>query len=254
MMMKSNKIKLILIYSLVLLTIVVFLPISNTGADSNTTEIKIDTLPETVLFDIKNFKPGDWAPREFTIQNNGNLDFSYNIKARLKSGTEKLYNVFDLKIEDSSKVIFEGDLKDFNGLSPRQLKSHAEEKLTLTVTFPSDPGNEYQGLQTEVEFIIYAEGDNPPPPPPDGEDPGDGENPGDGDGTNPPDNNENEPPNNNPTPTKPSDPPSNDTGSLPKTGEENPIFIILSGVFISIAGFGLLLIKKSILPNPFKRG
>jgi LPXTG-motif cell wall-anchored protein len=105
--------------------------------------------------------------------------------------------------------------------------------------------------------------DGDPPDPPDDGDPPDP--PDDGDPPDPPDDNEpppndneppntNEPPSNNPTPTKPADPPSKDTGSLPQTGEENPILIILSGFFISLAGLGLLLIKKSIIPNPFKRG
>ncbi|MFC0236659.1 LPXTG cell wall anchor domain-containing protein [Fictibacillus phosphorivorans] len=233
MMFKSNKIKLILIYSLVFLTIVVFTPIGNTGADSSTPEIKIDTLPEKVLFDIENFKPGDWAPRELTIQNNGNQDFSYNIQSRMKAGSEELYNQFQLKIEDKSGLVFQGDLKNFKGLDPRPLAAFSEETLTLTVEFPYISGNEFQGLNTEVEFVLYAEGKNEPPPP-------DTEDPDEDNGSTPPSNDSN-------------NSPAKDTGSLPQTGEDNPIFIILSGLFISMAGIALLLIKKSILPNPFKR-
>lgn len=232
MRLSLNLFKLILIYSVVLLTIVVFLPISSTGADSNTPEIKIDTLPESVLFNIKDFKPGDWAPRVLTIQNNGNQDFSYNLQSRMKSGSEKLYNQFQLKIEDQSGIIFEGDLKDFKGLDPRPLTAFSEEKLTLTVEFPYKSGNEFQGLETEVEIVLFAEGkDNQTPP---NNEETDGEN-----GNNPPDN---------------KNPPTKGSGSLPQTGEENPILIILSGLFISMAGLALLLVKKSINSNPFKRG
>lgn len=233
MKLSLNLFKLILIYSVVLLTIVVFLPISSTGADSSTPEIKIDTLPESVLFNIKDFKPGDWAPRVLTIQNNGNQDFSYNIQSRMKSGSEKLFNVFQLKIEDQSGIIFKGELKDFKGLDPRHLAAFSEEKLTVTVEFPYVSGNEFQGLDTEVEFVLYAEGKNEPPPP-------DKEEPDEDNGSTPPGNNNN-------------NPPAKDNGSLPQTGEDNPIFIILSGLFISMAGLALLLVKKSILPNPFKR-
>jgi LPXTG-motif cell wall-anchored protein len=235
MKLNSNKFKLILIYSCIILIAAVFIPIGNTGADSSTPEIKIDTLPEKVLFDIDNFKPGDWAPRELTIQNNGNQDFSYNIQSRMKSGSEKLYNQFQLKIEDKSGIVYQGDLKDFKGLDPRPLAAFSEEKLTVTVEFPYISGNEFQGLNTEVEFVLYAEGKNEPPPP-------DTENPDkdEDNGNTPPSNDSN-------------NPPAKDTGSLPQTGEENPFFIILSGLFISMAGLALLLIKKSILPNPFKR-
>jgi LPXTG-motif cell wall-anchored protein len=218
---------------LIIINIIYLLPIGNTGADSSTPEIKIDTLPEKVLFDIKDFKPGDWAPRVLTIQNNGNQDFSYNVQARMKSGSQKLYDQFLLKIEDGSGLIFQGDLKDFKGLDPRPLAAFSEVKLTVTVEFPYVSGNESQGLNTEVEFVLYAEGKNEPTPP-DTEDPGQ-----DNEGTPPGNSNDN--------------PPAKDTGSLPQTGEDNPIFMILSGLFISIAGLALLLVKKSILPNPFKR-
>lgn len=231
MKINSNKLKLILIYSCVLLAVAVFIPIGKTGADSTTPEIKIDTLPEKVLFDIDNFKPGDWAPRVLTIQNNGNQDFSYNLQSRMKSGSEKLYDQFQLKIEDQSGIIFEGNLKDFKGLNPRPLAAFSEEKLTITVEFPFQSGNEFQGLETEVEIVLFAEGkDNPTPP--------DNEETDGGNGNNPPENN----------------PPTKGSGSLPQTGEDNPIIIILSGLFISLAGLALLLVKKSIITNPFKRG
>ncbi|WP_226536312.1 LPXTG cell wall anchor domain-containing protein [Fictibacillus halophilus] len=235
MKLNSNKFKLTLIYSCIILIAAVFIPIGNTGADSSTPEIKIDTLPEKILFDIDNFKPGDWAPRELTIQNNGNQDFSYNIQSRMKSGSEKLYNQFQLKIEDKSGMVYQGNLKDFKGLDPRPLAAFSEEKLTVTVEFPYISGNEFQGLNTEVEFVLYAEGKNEPQPP-DTEDPDeDGDN-----GSTPSSNDSN-------------NPPAKNTGSLPQTGEDNPIVMILSGLFVSMAGLTLLLIKKSILPNPFKR-
>lgn len=233
MKLNSNKFKIILIYTCILLVATVFIPIGNTGADSSTSEIKIDALPEKVLFDLDDFKPGDWAPRVLTIQNNGNQDFTYNLQSRMKSGSRKLFNVFQLKIEDTSGVIFNGDLKDFRGLDPRPLAAFSDEKLTVTVEFPYVSGNEYQGLGTDVEFVLYAGGENAPPPT-------DTEKPNQDNGSTPPGNNSNKPP-------------STDTGSLPQTGEDNPIFIILSGLFISMAGLALLLVKKSILPNPFKR-
>ncbi|MFG6496215.1 LPXTG cell wall anchor domain-containing protein [Fictibacillus sp. UD] len=234
MKLNSNKFKLILIYSCIILIATFFIPIGSTGADTSTPEIKIDTLPEKVLFDIDNFKPGDWAPRELTIQNNGNQDFSYNIQSKMKSGSEKLYNQFQLKIEDKSGMVYQGDLKDFKGLDPRPLAAFSEEKLTVTVEFPYISGNEFQGLNTEVELILYAEGKNEPPPP-------DTEKPDEED-------NDSTPPGNDST-----NPPEKNTGTLPQTGEDNPIFIILSGLFISMAGLALLLVKKSILQNPFKR-
>lgn len=233
MMVKSIMFKLLIVNCLLLLIILFFIPIGNTGADSTTSEIKIDALPQKVLFDIDNFKPGDWAPRVLTIQNNGNQDFSYNIQARKKSGSTKLFNIFHLTIEDQSDVLFNGELKDFKGLKRRSLAAFSEEKLTVTVEFPYVSGNEFQGLDTEVEFVLYAEGESEPPrtdPDNPAGDDGGSETPGNNDGS----------------PNKP-------TGSLPQTGEDNPLFVILTGLFLSMAGIALLIVKKSILPNPFKR-
>ncbi|MBY6037206.1 LPXTG cell wall anchor domain-containing protein [Fictibacillus nanhaiensis] len=238
-----NRLKFIMLLSCIFLLLILFLPIGSTGADSTTPQIKIDTLPAHVVFDIENFKPGDWAPRELIIQNNGNQDFLYNIKSTMKSGSEILYKQLQIKVESQASVLFEGGLDEFIGFkSPRSLTSFSEEKLKVTVSFPYESGNEFQGLSTVVELHIHAEGDSPDDPGKDDDD----------DGNHPPD--KNEPPNNNPTPTKPADPPNKDTGSLPQTGEENPFLILLTGFFISLAGLGLLLVKKSILPNPFKRG
>jgi LPXTG-motif cell wall-anchored protein len=288
--MKKSYLKLISIYSIFILTIVLFLPTGNTGADTAVKEIDLATLPEGVLFNVSNLKPGDLMIRELTIQNNGNQNFTYNFESRKKSGSNLLYNQLQLEVKDGSSILYEGSLGSFVELNPRTLTRFSEEMLTLSVEFPYESGNEFQGLATEVEFILYAEGRNNPPDPPDDGDPPDPPDdgdppdppddgdppdppddgdppdpPDDGDPPDPPDDNEpptddneppgtNEPPSNNPTPTKPADPPSKGTGSLPQTGEENPLFIILSGFFISLAGLGLLLIKKSIIPNPFKRG
>jgi LPXTG-motif cell wall-anchored protein len=232
-LLNSNKFKLLLIYICILLVAAVFIPIGNTGADSTTPEIKIDALPQKVLFDIDNFKPGDWAPRVLTIQNNSNQDFSYNIQVRMKSGSTKLFNIFHLTIEDKSEVLFNGELKDFKGLEWRSLAAFSEEKLTVTIEFPYVSGNEFQGLDTEVEFVLYAEGESEPPPT-------DPNNPGGDDG-------ESETPGHNGgSPNKP-------TGTLPQTGEDNPLFLILTGLFLSMTGIALLLVKKSNLPNLFKR-
>jgi LPXTG-motif cell wall-anchored protein len=285
--MRKSHLKLIAIYSIFILTVVLFLPTGKTGADTAVKEIDLATLPANVLFNVSNLKPGDLMIRELTILNNGNQNFTYNFDSRKKSGSDLLYNQLQLEVKDNSTVLYNGSLGSFTGLNPRALSSHSQEKITLTVEFPYESGNEFQGLGTEVEFILYAEGRNNPPDPPDDGDPPDPPDdgdppdppddgdppdpPDDGDPPDPPDDNEpptddneppgtneppntNEPPSNNPTPTKPAVPPSKDTGSLPQTGEENPLFIIMSGLFISLAGLGLLLIKKSILPNPFKRG
>jgi LPXTG-motif cell wall-anchored protein len=236
----------------------------------------ITLIPDARLFEVANMKPGDTITKIQTIHNQSEDSFSYIITTEKESGSDLLYNQLDLKVIVDNLVIYNGKLKYLKLTEPLKLAKDSQQEITLQFHFPIESGNEYQGLITSVAFIYTAEADhsNPPddgdpPDPPDDGDPPDP--PDDGDPPDPPEDNEpptddneppgtneppntNEPPIQNPTPTKPADPPSKDTGSLPQTGEENPLFIIMSGLFISLAGLGLLLIKKSILPNPFKRG
>ncbi|MFC0187109.1 LPXTG cell wall anchor domain-containing protein [Fictibacillus aquaticus] len=223
------KLKLLFVgYCLLAFTLVLFQPFGKTGADSSSAVIDIEALPESVLFSIENFKPGDWAPRELTVKNSGNTDFQYNMISNLKSGSEKLYAQLQLKVEDSSGVLYEGSMSEFDGIESRTLAASAEEKLKLTVEFPYESGNEYQGLNAESEIILYAEGDEPPTPPGDGDDGDDG---GGDDGTETP-----------------------DDGTLPITGEDNPAILFISGFLLTFGGLMLLMIKKSMIRNPFKRG
>jgi LPXTG-motif cell wall-anchored protein len=130
--------------------------------------IDIEASPDKVLFSIDNLKPGDWAERKLIIQNRGTNDFTYNTEAIFKKGSKKLYDEFLLKVNDSNQSLYNGKLKDFSGLNPRFLRTLNQEDLLFTVEFPSELGNEYQGLAFEVEFRFIAEeqiNGNPDPDP-----------------------------------------------------------------------------------------
>ncbi|MFE1243001.1 LPXTG cell wall anchor domain-containing protein [Fictibacillus sp. NPDC058756] len=281
--------KLLTILSLITALLISFTPLLKTGADEAPKVIDISTFPKDTFIEMNNMKPGDSVISSLEIKNDGNVDFIYNGKSRLKEGSIEYYNKLLLTITDSNNIIlFDGLVKDFKFFEPRGINHSSSDNLQIIVKVP-DLGNEYQGLFATILFSFFVDGeelpddgdppdppddgdppdppdDGDPPDPPDDGDPPDPPDdgdppdpPDDGDPPDPPDDNEPptediEPPSNNPPPTKPADPPSKDTGSLPQTGEENPLFIVLSGLFISLAGIGLLLIKKSILPNLFKRG
>ncbi|WAA11838.1 TasA family protein [Fervidibacillus halotolerans] len=121
-------------------------------------EIDIQTKPETLIFNLKNLKPGDWAVREVEIKNTGQNDFQYIVSSKKTAGSTKLYNALELTIKGESEILFQGKMSEFDGLEKRDLKSGQNEILELTVLFPMELGNEYQGLFTEVEFKFYAEG------------------------------------------------------------------------------------------------
>jgi LPXTG-motif cell wall-anchored protein len=194
----------------------------NTFAEEKTVKL----LPETRLFKLENMAPGDSKVETITIQNTTEELMSYEVSSSLESGSELFYGHLQLQVMDQKNLLYKGSLSKLKLKASRELKKGGSETLTFKILFPIKSKNEYQGLKSVVAFHFKGIGEEM-----------------------------SEPPNNDGSPSDNSNnPPTKDTGSLPQTGEESPIFLVLSGVFMSIAGLGLLLAKKSIMPNPFKRG
>ncbi|WP_078378991.1 TasA family protein [Sutcliffiella halmapala] len=157
--MRYNKLFLSITIVTLVFYSVFFVSLNSAVASTETTkEIDIMTTPESILFDVTNMKPGDWAERTLVITNKGKKDISYLTSAKLTSGSKKLYNELSLSISDKDGEIFNGKLAGFNKLAPREIKTSAQEELIFTVTFPPELGNDFQGLASEVEFKFYAEG------------------------------------------------------------------------------------------------
>ncbi|PLR99287.1 LPXTG cell wall anchor domain-containing protein [Bacillus sp. T33-2] len=252
MNLNSKRFKLILLYSALLLTVIVILPMGKTGADTSPPVIDISVSPAPYLFELSNLKPGDWATRTLIIQNQGNQDFTYLMKAKRESGSEKLYNQLLLQVNDSQKTLYDGKLSGYEGIDSRALKHSDEEKLEFTVKFPDESGNEYQGVATEVAFHFQTDGTIPANPPADPATPADPVKPTPADPG---------------TPTNPAAPTDqgNSSGAgnsnaaasdntLPKTGESNPLFIMVLGFLITASGVTLLLIKRPHVKKLFNRG
>ncbi|MEK5441867.1 MULTISPECIES: TasA family protein [unclassified Fredinandcohnia] len=158
--MKLGKSFIRIIYFMTVCTLLFFFLANQVKASpsNNNKEIDINTTPEKVLFDVDNFKPGDWATRTLIIKNSGTEDFNYLTSADRKSGSKELYEELFLTISDKNGDIFKGKLGNFKKIDPRPIVSGQQEELIFTVEFPPHLGNEYQGLATEVEMKFYAEG------------------------------------------------------------------------------------------------
>ncbi|GAB3056830.1 LPXTG cell wall anchor domain-containing protein [Virgibacillus ainsalahensis] len=122
-------------------------------------EIKINILPENVLFDVSNMKPGDWAPRTVVIQNDGMKEFEYVTSLRNDSNSNKLFNELLLEVRDEQGELYDGKLADFDELPPRILDNGTEEELEFTVRFPEHLGNDFQGLDAQFALLFSARGE-----------------------------------------------------------------------------------------------
>lgn len=129
---------------------------SDTDAESNN-EIDISLNPSDMLFNIENMKPGDWAPRSVTVQNDGTMDFVYHIHVE-NIGHQKLFNELLLDVVDANSVeLYNGKLSEFSHLDSRELNVSEEEDLTLTIRFPEQLGNDFQGTDSQFKLIFTAE-------------------------------------------------------------------------------------------------
>ncbi|WP_175614540.1 TasA family protein [Piscibacillus halophilus] len=205
-------------------------------ADSD--NLSISTTPDQVIFDVNNIKPGDWFEREFTVENDGDLDIVYYIDSRMINGSEKLYNHMNLTIKDSSgDVLYNGKLGDYKGLEYRELAIGEKDELMLIAEFPPESGNEYQGLKTNFVIRVNAR-EEPIDVPEDIENPdeqdreqddpasGVGDSGGDKDST------DGEQVKGN--------------SALPQTGEQIPyLFYIIGGIFL-LSGVTLYLITRRL--------
>ncbi|WP_042142622.1 TasA family protein [Paucisalibacillus sp. EB02] len=159
---------------------IMFSPIlsfADDSVDSNEKyNIDLSLTPGEVLFNIENMKPGDWAPRDIVVKNNGKLDFEYQMHIK-NEGDDKLYNELLLEIKDAKTTLYSGKLADIDKLSPRFLKVDDSEELQFTIRFPEHLGNEFQGLSVNFQLQFVAEKSSAPTEPENPEDPEDPEDP-----------------------------------------------------------------------------
>jgi LPXTG-motif cell wall-anchored protein len=120
-------------------------------------DIVIQTLPEKEFLNLHDMAPGKSESQKITVQNNGRNDFNYSAIFKLNSGSAELFNVLQLKVLKDDKILFDGNMKDFKTLDSRKLNSHTHEELTFTVSVPTEIGNDFQGLSSEVEITFSAQ-------------------------------------------------------------------------------------------------
>lgn len=151
--MKSHKIAILCFFQLAL---AFFVPFSIASAESSE---KISTFPEKVLFEITEMAPGRTETKEFTVLNKSEEDFNYSTAFKLKSGSENLYKELIVVVSSVDKILYSGKLADLKDLKSRFLAKATSEKLVFQVKAPTDMGNEFQGLECEIELKFLAKGE-----------------------------------------------------------------------------------------------
>lgn len=155
---------------------------------------------------MTNLKPGDRVERTFTVANDGSIAFDYKVRTRFVSGDTEFFDVLQLTVKDGDTVIYDGALHlQQQEIALGRLAADGENELDLSVKFPEEAGNEYQGKAATIAFAFSAYAEEP--------------SNGGGGGSNPPGEGPNQP--NDPTPGNNGNPPSN-PGTNPGQPTEEP--------------------------------
>ncbi|MBM6994667.1 hypothetical protein IM700_003200 [Paenibacillus sp. DXFW5] len=140
---------------------------------------------------MSNLKPGDRVERTFTVANDGTVAFDYKVRTRFVTGDTEFFDVLQLTVKDGGTVIYDGALHlEQQDIALGRLAAGGENELDLSVVFPEEAGNEYQGKAATIAFSFSAYAEEP--------------SSGGGGGSNPPGEGPSQP--NNPTPVDPGNP------------------------------------------------
>ena len=118
---------------------------------------KAEELPNQMLFQIENMKPGDWTTEKFTVSNKRQENTHYLLASRFSGGSKKFYNQLQLTVKQGKDTLFHGQLADFQGFGVKTLDTGEKTQFEFRIDFPYESGNEFQGLVTHFDILVQAE-------------------------------------------------------------------------------------------------
>ena len=118
----------------------------------------ISLLQDDPLFNMENFAPGDIENSTVTVKNSGDYPFLLSIDSKKESGDELLFKnlVFTIKNTDGTLSYYCGPLKGLKNVELGSILQGGEKKLNLSISFPTELGNEFQGKTLSMAFIFTA--------------------------------------------------------------------------------------------------
>lgn len=117
----------------------------------------ISISPTSSFLNAPNMAPGDWASAPVTVNNEGEVDFSYDVTAVKEGGSDLYYDTLDLKVLDQNgNLMYSGKLKDLQNLVLGVLGKGGNSTFNISVGLPLEVTNEFQALGSKVTFVFTA--------------------------------------------------------------------------------------------------
>jgi len=140
-----------------LLVIGLLLTTLYTEAASAEGQATVEELPDQMLFQIENMKPGDWTTETYTVSNKRQENTHYVLASRFSGESKKFYNQLQLTVNQGKNTLFQGQLADFQDIEIKALDTGEETQFEFRIDFPYESGNEFQGLVTHFDILVQAE-------------------------------------------------------------------------------------------------
>ena len=140
----------------------------------------IRIISEEPVYSFDNMAPGDSADINLEVENESKESYSLAISADVEEGSsEPLYETLSIAIIGEEEK-YSGPLSGLQKIDLGSFAAESTRNLSMTLTLPTDAGNELQGLSVKIIFHLYQVEDSEPPGPGVDDPPGPDEPPGPG--------------------------------------------------------------------------
>lgn len=131
--------------------------------------IKMTSETPDLTWRVEDILPGETDESTVTIQNIGKKKVDIDLNAKVESG-EELTKILDLQIikTQSSKeeTVYTGKYSDLKTINV-SLEPHEKMAYKFIATLPIETGNEFQGKESVIKFVLIATGKKDEPVAPD---------------------------------------------------------------------------------------
>ncbi|HHX77710.1 MAG TPA: hypothetical protein GX697_05110 [Firmicutes bacterium] len=114
------------------------------------------TPADASLFEINNMYPGKEIHTHVVVKNDGDAGFDITIDVEKNHGDDLLLEGLQVKIYDADNIYWQGSLGQITGLEIPSVEPGEEKRIDITITLPSDAGNEYQRKSLSVKWLFTA--------------------------------------------------------------------------------------------------
>ena len=153
--------KIILIFVILLLTLgmnQVWANYFEIEVNYNGKKLEMTSEDPDMIYNIKNFSPGDSEISYLIIKNTGSKPVEMYIKNIEMLQDANLLNTLNIKITNQEEIIFDGSYSKINQIDLKTINAGQVNTYKIETIFSKNAGNEYQNKEYNIKFNFEARG------------------------------------------------------------------------------------------------